>query len=192
MPNLLQCTIQFRFELPNASKRIISSQLTHLQTRITITTMAMFVPFVFQEEDYHPFMNAPRLVSHRHQRRPAFTIAVQENPRLRPLRRKEPETPAFKEVVNVRGFDPKEVKVEVSEDKKKITVRAHAEHSEEGMTVTRNLDKSFDVPEDCDVEKLQKRMIPCGSLVLFAPKLQKAASNHDRQEAPGSCDSKTS
>ena len=95
------------------------------------------------------------------------------------LRRKRPEKPALREVVNIRGFDPEDVKVEVSEDKKKLTVKGRSEVNEDGMIVTRTLDKTFDIPEDCDIAKMQKRHAPGGRLVLFAPRFKKAEEDEE-------------
>ena len=125
--------------------------------------MSYLIPFMF-DDDFYPLH---RYGGH-HYNFPAVPSFG-----FRPSRARNDEEPAFREVVKVHGFKPSDLKVEVSEDKKKVTVSATREEEDDGMKVSRTLNKSLDLPAEADVEKMQKILVDSGHLVLIAPKVKK-------------------
>ena len=67
-------------------------------------------------------------------------------------------------------FRPEDLKIDLREEERVLTVSAKREESSQGHSVTRQFNRSFDLPQSCQLDKVQSVFTRDGILKISAPK----------------------
>ena len=91
----------------------------------------------------------------------------------------------FEVEMAVNGFEPEELQIQVKEGGKLLTVSAtHEENAKDGTKmVSKQFSRSFNLPDDCNLEKMQSKLSQNGILKIVAPKIQPAIENRTEPTA---------
>jgi len=74
--------------------------------------------------------------------------------------------------LDVRGFKPKSIKCNISDDHKKLIITAHeGDESRKGSDnyTMRELKRTFNLPKNCETEKMVSFITPTGKLIVEIP-----------------------
>ena len=79
--------------------------------------------------------------------------------------------------LDVEGFDPEDLKVELSADGRSITVSGKHEENSEGSSMSRSIHRSFALPANCKPGEITSSFGANGVLSVRAPKERPAITN---------------
>ena len=96
----------------------------------------------------------------------------------------------FEVEMAINGFEPEELQIQVKEGGKLLTVSAsHEEKAKDGTNmVSKQFSRSFNLPDNCNLEKMQSKLSQSGILKIVAPKIQPAIENKPEPAKPAGAD----
>lgn len=132
--------------------------------------MALFTRPSFKDDmmfDHHPFTHRAPF--------PFTPVAFSNEPQFKPYSSSDLEVisdnkDAFEVELSVSGFRPEDIKIDLEAAKRQLTVTAKSEEKSDRGTKMRQFSRSFELPAECQLDKIQSAYRRDGILKLIAPK----------------------